>query len=346
MASGQGWRAVRDSGRKLPDTWLYGMLFTVSVAAFCLGRVTGDRFGLASDLVAIAGNATCGWSWLLVRALFHKPERSRPPWPLFVVLVMVVVGAMQRFSILGPEPLPRIAGNVENLVSSALLLVAAIEPLRGLSRDMAAAERRFRFVFAGGYAAMVAVAVIWINGALPGSGPAVWGDTVKVVCAVLALFGLAAAVGYRNRHPLPDITRPKLRSPGVGEAELSERILRLMQDEAVYGDPQLKVAGLARRLAEAEYKVTKCITGTLGFRNFNHMVNHFRISQAKQKLSDPACDHLPILTIALDCGFGSIGPFNRAFKAEAAMTPTRFRDGRKANPSHLSSVPPGRGQPL
>jgi AraC-like DNA-binding protein len=32
-----------------------------------------------------------------------------------------------------------------------------------------------------------------------------------------------------------------------------------------------------------------------------------------------------VLTIAMDAGFQSIGPFNRAFKAETGLTPTEFR---------------------
>ena len=34
---------------------------------------------------------------------------------------------------------------------------------------------------------------------------------------------------------------------------------------------------------------------------------------------------VPILTIALDAGFQSLGPFNRAFKVQTGMTPTEFR---------------------
>jgi AraC-like DNA-binding protein len=34
---------------------------------------------------------------------------------------------------------------------------------------------------------------------------------------------------------------------------------------------------------------------------------------------------LPVLSIALEVGYGSIGPFNRAFKARMGMTPSRFR---------------------
>ncbi len=52
---------------------------------------------------------------------------------------------------------------------------------------------------------------------------------------------------------------------------------------------------------------------------------------------------MPVLTIALDTGFGSIGPFNRAFKAHTGMTPTEYRrersNGMQNAPSDLSPIP-------
>jgi len=33
-----------------------------------------------------------------------------------------------------------------------------------------------------------------------------------------------------------------------------------------------------------------------------------------------------VLTIALDLGYGSLGPFNRAFKEMTGMTPTAYRE--------------------
>ena len=52
-------------------------------------------------------------------------------------------------------------------------------------------------------------------------------------------------------------------------------------------------------------------------------------------LADPVHDDDPILAIAIAmaCGFGSIGPFNRAFKDDAGVTPSQFRAaafGRRA----------------
>ena len=64
------------------------------------------------------------------------------------------------------------------------------------------------------------------------------------------------------------------------------------------------------------------INQELGYRNFNDFLHHYRLQEAAGRL---ATEDLPILTIALDCGYGSIGPFNRAFRQRFGMTPTEYR---------------------
>jgi AraC-like DNA-binding protein len=64
----------------------------------------------------------------------------------------------------------------------------------------------------------------------------------------------------------------------------------------------------------------------LGYRNFSAFLNGYRIGEAKNRLADPELARTPVLTIALDLGYGSLGPFNRAFKATTEMTPTEYRD--------------------
>ena len=323
--SADGLTATWRTGRRPPDVYLYGGLFAGAVGAFCLAQLFGPRLGLASDLIAIAGDATCGWSWLLVRALFHPDKAPRTAWPLVLVLILVATGAFLRLSGDSAAALPRMVENLGALVSSALLLLAAIEPLKGLNRGMSRGERRFRVAFVAGYVGLLAVAVIWVDGAPTGGLAAQWKLAIKSGCALLALLGMSLAVWYRRRYPLLEIT-PGRRRPQTADASgLAERLQRLMTEEAVHIRHSLRVADLARRLGEPEYKVTQCVTGPLGFRNFNQMANHFRIEEAKRQLTDSAYDHLPILTIAFDCGFGSIGPFNRAFKAETGLTPLQFR---------------------
>lgn len=311
--------------RKRPHMHVYAALFVGAAVSFCLARLLGDRLGPASDIFAIAGSATCGWSWLLSRALFRVPSAQRPHWPLMLVLALVAAEAVLQLGGDRATPSVRMIVNAETLVSSTLLLLAMIEPLKSVHREMPRAEWKFRVVFAIGYALLLAIAVIGIDGASPGSVAATWSGTIKVSCAGIALIGTGLAVRYRGEHPLLPTREQKRRPAAVDESGLGERLAAVMRDEAVYTMPELRVADVARRVGEADYKVSQCITGALGFRNFNHMINHVRIAAAKRKLADALFDRLPVLTIALDCGFGSIGPFNRAFKAETGMTPVHFR---------------------
>ena len=42
-------------------------------------------------------------------------------------------------------------------------------------------------------------------------------------------------------------------------------------------------------------------------------------------LKDPNNNHLKIATVAFDCGFNSLGLFNRAFKQYTGKTPRTYR---------------------
>ncbi len=74
-----------------------------------------------------------------------------------------------------------------------------------------------------------------------------------------------------------------------------------------------------------EYRLRRVINQQLGYRNFNAFINRWRLDEARAALADPARRALPVLSIALEAGFQSIGPFNRAFKTSTGLTPTEFR---------------------
>jgi AraC-like DNA-binding protein len=98
-----------------------------------------------------------------------------------------------------------------------------------------------------------------------------------------------------------------------------------MTVDRIYRQDGLTIAQLAERLGMPEYRLRRLINQALGYRNFNSFLNVYRIADAKAALADPAQAEVPVLTIALDAGFSSLGPFNRAFKAETGMTPSEFR---------------------
>ena len=67
------------------------------------------------------------------------------------------------------------------------------------------------------------------------------------------------------------------------------------------------------------------INGSMGYRNFNQFLNHFRIQEASRRLVDRDTRRLPVLTIAIDVGYASLAPFNKAFKNIHGITPTEYR---------------------
>ena len=119
--------------------------------------------------------------------------------------------------------------------------------------------------------------------------------------------------------------------PDPAEQRLADALRHAMVDERAYRTEELTVAALAARLAVPEYRLRRLINQRLGHRNFNAFVNGFRLDEARAALADPGKRDLPILTIALDAGFQSIGPFNRAFKAATGLTPGEFRREKLAD---------------
>jgi AraC-like DNA-binding protein len=312
-------------GQRLPELHVFGGLFFAEILLFCLRQLADLPPGQLNDLLVMASGATCGWSWLLTRALFRESGRRESTWAIAVVLLLTATGILLQLAGERSDAFAHMAGNLRHLISSTVLLLALAEPLRAWRDDLPRQERRFRLAFAGSYAGLVAISAVWIGQSPEGSFGARWGDAVRVVCALAAMLLVGLALRYRHAHPLTRSGAARARVPTVNDVHLAARIRALMVDGSLHAETHLKVADLAKRLEVPEYKVSQCITGALGFPNFNQMINHWRVERAKAMLADDRYADLPVLTIALDCGFGSIGPFNRAFKAHTGVTPTQFR---------------------
>jgi len=101
---------------------------------------------------------------------------------------------------------------------------------------------------------------------------------------------------------------------------------RLMQEEKVFREDGFTIRTLADKLGVKEYRLRRLINGHLGYRNFNRFLNEYRVREVARLLVEPETRHLPVLTIALDMGYRSLSPFNKAFKEIKGMTPTEFRN--------------------
>lgn len=304
--------------------------FWLSVTSYLISSAWD--FGVLDVFIGLAGTASCGFSWLLARALF-RPDAERETWPLLIVAGLMVTGVLlDLFS--GARGAPGLAGyvlgasySVHSMLSSAVLLLCLVEACLGYRSDLPQREKRFRIGFVAGYASLVGVAVLWVDGAPEGSWAEQASAQIKMLCAMLTIGLSIWAWWFRRQHPLP---RPKRRQRRTIDASpedqaLADRILEQLERDKLYLEPDLKLADFSRRVGETSHRVSASISGVLGFPNFNALINQFRINAAKQELQSSELREKSILAIALDVGFSSIGPFNRAFKRETGTTPSDFR---------------------
>jgi AraC-like DNA-binding protein len=107
-----------------------------------------------------------------------------------------------------------------------------------------------------------------------------------------------------------------------------DRVLKAMRQERLYTESGLTIGDLAERVSVQEYRLRKLINQSLHFRNFNQFLNQYRIEEAARRLLDPAQEHIPISSIALDVGYASLSSFNKAFKETHGVTPSVYRSGQ------------------
>lgn len=131
-----------------------------------------------------------------------------------------------------------------------------------------------------------------------------------------------------HRHDA--VRRQRIAVTQAQAAQLARAVLHTMEQDRLYLQPKLTIAALAEAVRTPEHKVRAVINGALGFRNFTAFVNHYRLREAARRLLDPSLAHLPIASIALDLGYASLGPFNRAFRAAFGRTPSEFRQAGDA----------------
>jgi AraC-like DNA-binding protein len=102
------------------------------------------------------------------------------------------------------------------------------------------------------------------------------------------------------------------------------RLSALMSEQALYREPALGIAQLARRSGYPEYLVSAVINRRLGG-NFWEYVNRHRVEAVRACLAD-ADDRRGILEIAYDAGFTSKSTFNTAFRRIVGETPSAYRN--------------------
>lgn len=272
--------------------------------------------------------------WLAMRALFQ--DGFRLAWPTVVLIVGVVaIGTAAHTDTvvrwLDAASMHRLSVAFQ-FVLIAFALTALWVALREWRSDLVEARRITRAwvaVLLGVYVALV----LFVELALAGEAVPAWLPTLHVAGISLVALALALLVAARPldvllAHPatdeadgVPVAGAAPVRLKPV-EEQLRARLLHEMQTERVYRGENLSLPSLAARLGTSEATLRRVINEALGYRNFNDFLHRYRIDEARHRL---AREDTPILTIALEAGYGSIGPFNRAFRQRVGTTPSAFR---------------------
>ena len=300
---------------------------------------------IARLMVGVVALSTPFFFWVLARLIFEDGFSLRlTHWALLCVIVAAGVAQAILLRIRAPW-LPNSLGVGFRLISLALIVHAFWIVRSGWTVDLVEKRAQFRLAFLVGtglVAALVVVAALFYGPAphrpmLARLGEAAGFLTVSLglAIAVMRLDGdflppekinaPASPLGAKT-HPVSTTIDPE---PDRDADDLA-RLDTLMRNQETWRETGLTIAGLAARAAMPEYRLRRLINQQLGYRNFTAFLNEYRLSAAATRLADRDQLRLPILTIALDLGWGSIGPFNRAFRARFGMTPTDYRRTRAA----------------
>jgi AraC-like DNA-binding protein len=266
--------------------------------------------------------------WLFARAIF---EAAWPRWWILAGFALLAFCAWVIF--IGADGYGSDWVNVASITAHIASLTAVAHALwiaaKGRPDDLVEHRRQFRVFFIAIVAAQVGVVLV-VELLLGGAEPA-W--LVLLNISVIAVLTVGLAVPLLRLNPdffasvsarTTDSADQRTEDLTPSESVLKQALLSAMNDGA-YQQSGLNIRRLAEQLGHTEHQLRKLINGRLGFRNFSAFLNSYRILEAKKVLADAGQVRKPVLTIALDLGYGSLGPFNRAFKAATNMTPTEYR---------------------
>ena len=204
----------------------------------------------------------------------------------------------------------------------------AFRIISGYNNDLVTRRRRIRFLFVGALLSVGVMTSLAHMQVLPFSHDMVsWFET-------LAIFGLTVwAFLWLTRMDEGELmfspaetappAAPSLQDPR--DEALKARLIALMNEDKIYLENGLTIRGLAEKLKAPEHRLRHVINKGLGYRNFAGFLNHYRIGAIKEAFDAPDNANLPILTLAMDHGYNSLAPFNRAFREAEGMTPSEYR---------------------
>ncbi len=225
--------------------------------------------------------------------------------------------------------------NLEIVVSGIVLIMMmhlSYITIAGHQEDLVEGRRRIRKWFATSVVTLIVVSIMLERLADQlGIPPALSMYTVYLFTLPLALWAvvwLARIEPDRLSYGLKSEGKQDDSSNSIDPKDLlaHQRLVSIMQDQRGFAEHGLTIGKLAERVGIPSHQLRSLINKSMGYRNYTAFLNHYRINAVKNDLADPNKSRIPVLTLALDAGFSSLAPFNRAFKSSEGMTPSDYRN--------------------
>jgi len=326
--------AIRDGRGFRPS--IYIVLTTLTVAFMLLGTARPElqlpepfhmiiRFLDMGNIVFI---------WWLGLAIFQDNFRLRwPHWFVFGLNFAALIPS--RFmETRGVEYFHPVVNYGLDIVTLGIMGHLAFVALKGRADDLIEPRRRFRLYFVLAMIAATLVATMAEN-LLSANHK----ELLSILrCAIIFPLALAGLLWLTQFHPekivFEDVKKRVPAKPDIDPRDkaLLEKLNSAMESDQIYTEPGLTIRTLAEKLKTPEHRLRVLINQGLGHRNFSAFLNSYRIGAVKSAFADPENSRIPVLTIAMDVGFNSLAPFNRAFKDSEGMTPSAYRQTLTSNP--------------
>lgn len=160
---------------------------------------------------------------------------------------------------------------------------------------------------------------------------------ILILMVMLLLAALAAHVVWCRYHRKPYFWKrfapqpEKYQKSRLDEKEgrrLQQALLRYMDEERPYLNPDLQMADLAKALGCSSHTLSQLFSLQL-HRNYYDFIAEYRIKAFQRLAQQPANRNLTITALAEQCGFKSRNPFLVAFKKATGMTPKDYMKSLK-----------------
>lgn len=264
--------------------------------------------------------------WLFALSLFQPDFRMRPFHWLVALIYCTPIFLLRLAQFGWLAPLPFVLILIVDLFSVVLMLHLMWVTLRGRADDLNEKRRasRIYFVLVIGFVAITAAVseVVFVDQWRPYLETAkvltIWPAIVWTCYWLFSIELSSISFGTQRRSALPELQDAQ-------EQALCDRLNQEMTINKAYMEPGLSIASMAQRLNSNPQRVRTVINKLLKFDNFSQFVNHYRIAAIKAALAEDENKNAPILAIAMEHGFNSLSPFNRAFRSIEGITPSEYR---------------------